>query len=119
MKPNIIPESTKGKKIQCAECKNSFKEDLVIKCTNADASEPDGEAVEYLCCDCLNKSVWYCHSCGTFCAGITSYEFGSYAGFCDNCADQIRDSDYDGEDEEDYDPNFDENEDFPQGSLNY
>jgi hypothetical protein len=82
---------------ECAECKRQLREDLLVKCTRTDSDFPDGEEVEYLCCECLNKSKWYCHHCGVFCAGITSYEFGPYAGFCDNCAEQIED-DYDEED---------------------
>jgi hypothetical protein len=83
--------------LPCAECKNSFKKELLIACTI-----PSDDSVEYLCEACLDKSTWYCHHCGTFCAGIESYTFGPYAGFCDNCADQIEDScrDYDQENEE-------------------
>lgn len=41
----------------------------------------------------------YCHEhvtekgfcyCGIFCAGIESFDFGRYRGFCDNCADEIK-----------------------------
>lgn len=28
----------------------------------------------------------FCSSCGIFCAGIESFDFGRYAGYCDNCA---------------------------------
>lgn len=84
----------------CEECKRELPVDLLMKCTRADDDFPDGEDVEYLCEGCLNKSIWYCHSCGQFCAGITSFEFGPYAGFCESCADQIAESDYDGEEDE-------------------
>jgi hypothetical protein len=30
----------------------------------------------------------FCYSCGIFCAGIESFDFGRYRGLCDNCADE-------------------------------
>jgi hypothetical protein len=87
----------------CNECKKTFPEDQLTKCSTYDETE-----TEWLCRDCLGESIWYCHSCGQFCAGITSYEFGPYAGFCDNCADEIADSCYDGEDDEYSEEDFDE-----------
>jgi hypothetical protein len=35
----------------------------------------------------------YCSSCGEFCAGLESFDFGRHAGYCDNCADQLEDFD--------------------------
>jgi hypothetical protein len=35
----------------------------------------------------------FCYSCGIFCAGIESFDFGRYRGLCDNCADEVRASD--------------------------
>ena len=32
----------------------------------------------------------FCYSCGLFCAGIESFDFGQYLGLCDNCADEAR-----------------------------
>jgi hypothetical protein len=32
----------------------------------------------------------YCYSCGIFCAGIESFDFGKYPGLCDNCADEVK-----------------------------
>lgn len=86
--------------MQCAECKKDFHKNKLTQCEHPDDSQPDGNAVEYLCEECLDKSVWYCHHCGQFCAGITSFEFGPYAGFCDNCVDQMKDRDYTGEEDE-------------------
>lgn len=80
--------------MKCEECNNDFPQ--LNRCENNDEEE-------WLCDDCLNKSIWYCHSCGQFCAGITSFEFGPYNGFCDNCADQLRDDMRDEDDELDFD----------------
>jgi hypothetical protein len=35
----------------------------------------------------------FCYSCGIFCAGIESFDFGEYRGLCDICADEVRHSD--------------------------
>jgi len=32
----------------------------------------------------------FCAGCGTFCAGIESFEFSEVYGYCDNCADEIK-----------------------------
>lgn len=32
----------------------------------------------------------YCYSCGIFCSGIESFDFGKHPGLCDNCADEVR-----------------------------
>lgn len=77
----------------CEECKKDLE--TLNRCVN-------DEEEEWLCDHCLNKSIWYCHACGLFCAGITSFEFGPYPGLCDNCADQIKDSVHEEEDEDDF-----------------
>jgi len=59
---------------------------------------------EWLCCHHAEEQG-YCMGCGTFIAG-TGMEF-SNNGNCDNCYDQIREND------------FDDDEDFSDGSLNY
>lgn len=49
---------------------------------------------EYYCEDHI-EDAGYCSGCGTFCAGIESFDIGPLHGFCDNCADEIRSSDED------------------------
>lgn len=56
-------------------------------------------------CSTHAEEEGYCMGCGTFIAG-TGMEFANN-GYCDNCYDQIREND------------FDDEEDFCDGSLNY
>ena len=62
------------------------------------------EDFEWLCCDHANEAG-YCMGCGIFIAG-TGMEFTNN-GYCDNCFDEIRSND------------FDDEEDFTYGSLEY
>lgn len=59
---------------------------------------------EWLCCDHANEEG-YCMGCGTFIAG-TGMEFRNN-GYCDNCWDEIKSNE------------IDDDEDFPDGSLDY
>lgn len=85
----MTPEQIEGNK-QCTECKNMFPTDQLTKCYLLE-DDYAGDGSELLCDECI-KDSGYCRHCGQFCAGIESFEFGPMAGFCDNCADQIRDS---------------------------
>lgn len=78
-----------------------------VKCMLDYQDEETGEwkeQVEWLCCEHANDAG-YCMGCGTFIAG-TGMEYTNN-GYCDNCWDEIRSSEMDDE------------EDFPDGSLDY
>jgi hypothetical protein len=71
---------------------------------NEETKEFQEDSIEYLCCEHAEEQG-YCMGCGTFIAG-TGMEFRNN-GYCDNCWDEIRASE------------FDDEEDFPDGSLDY
>lgn len=79
---------------------------------------PSDGSTTYLCPQCLKDDGSFCLSCGAFCSGMTSFDF-VHPGYCDSCWDEIEADNRDYE-EEGYDPNeFDYDEDFPHGSLDY
>lgn len=78
----------------CDECGNRER---LTECR----FNPWGKPVGWLCDDHLDGSG-FCLGCGLFSAGIESFDFGQYAGYCDNCAAHLEEMDYDYEDEDDY-----------------
>lgn len=52
----------------------------------------DGEDEKMRYCSEHAAENGFCYSCGIFCAGIESFDFGRYRGLCDNCADEVRTS---------------------------
>jgi hypothetical protein len=60
----------------------------------------DGSTIE-LCPQCLKDDGSFCLSCGQFCAGLKSFDI-IHPGYCDNCWDEIKESEWD--DEDDYNP---------------
>jgi len=50
------------------------------------SEQPD----EYLCREHITIGG-FCAGCGIFCAGIESFDFGNFPGWCDNCALELRD----------------------------
>lgn len=50
----------------------------------------DGEDEKMRYCSNHATENGFCYSCGIYCAGIESFDFGSYPGLCDNCADEVR-----------------------------
>lgn len=86
---------------------------------------PDDEPDGYYCGEHVAEAG-FCRGCGQFCAGIESFDFGPFPGYCDNCADELRheealeageyDDDLDDEsewpfdDEDDYMPEIDYDE---------
>lgn len=73
----------------CDGCYGIYEDNVMLECRCPDESQLDGYVHEWLCPYC-NDGGSYCKSCGEFCAGISSFEFGPYAGYCDNCADEIQ-----------------------------
>lgn len=45
----------------------------------------------------------FCGACGTFSAGIESFDFGRYAGYCPTCQDEFEAQDEAGDEDEDFD----------------
>ena len=43
---------------------------------------------EYLCLEHA-RQAGYCAGCGRFSAGIESFDFGRYPGYCDNCQGEL------------------------------
>lgn len=41
-------------------------------------------------CDKHIERAGFCRGCGQFWAGVESFEFGRYAGWCDNCQVELR-----------------------------
>jgi len=84
--------------VQCDECGMFFDKKVMHKCysPSENVDEPDEEV--YLCPEC-NDGTWYCMGCGQFCAGISSFDFGEHAGYCDNCWDEIKSNERDEEDD--------------------
>jgi hypothetical protein len=54
----------------------------------------DEPTVTYYCPDHAEQNG-FCRGCGVFAAGIETYDFGRYPGYCDNCQDQIEHDNYD------------------------
>ena len=88
-------------------CENEGCSHKAFKCQldyyNEETKEWE-EQIEYLCCEHA-EDAGFCMRCGTFIAG-TGMEFWNN-GYCDNCWDEIRSNEIDDE------------EDFPDGSLDY
>lgn len=61
---------------------------------------------DWLCSEHAEKEG-FCAGCGLFCAGIESFDFGRYPGFCDNCQDEIRSNEWD-----EFDHEWDESRDY-------
>lgn len=62
--------------------------DKGIKCLTPGALI-DGNDEKQRYCSNHAAQNGFCYSCGIFCAGIESFDFGQYPGLCDNCADQV------------------------------
>ena len=84
-------------------------------CTSTDTMpvwlEPGDEPDGYYCGEHIEQAG-FCKGCGQFSAGIESFSFGDFPGFCDNCAEEIR---YEealeaGDFDDDLDDDFDEDE---------
>lgn len=60
----------------------------------------DGSKIK-LCPDCMNDSG-FCLMCGSFCAGIESFDFSDMPGYCSDCREEIM-SEFD-DDENDWEP---------------
>jgi hypothetical protein len=99
---------------QCNEC--GKLSDLTTTCTF-----PIDDTTIELCPTCLKEDGSFCLACGHYCSGMESFEF-IHPGYCDNCWDEISQCDWDNENEED-DPNwsgeYEEDEEYPHGSLDY
>jgi hypothetical protein len=52
-------------------------------------SPGDDEPDYRYCADCADKNG-FCICCGIFSAGVDSFDFGRYPGYCDNCQDELR-----------------------------
>jgi hypothetical protein len=74
--------------VQCDECKMFFDSSVMHKCYLPSDNINEDDEIVFLCPEC-NDGTCYCKGCGQFCAGIDSFEFGKYAGYCDNCRDEI------------------------------
>lgn len=93
---------------KCDEC--GKESEGVITCE----FPSDGSTTD-LCPTCLKEDGSFCLSCGQFCSGLTSFDF-HHPGYCDTCWAEIEEMDDWNEDEE-YDPH--DEEEFPNGSLDY
>jgi len=69
-----------------------------IQCMLWNQDIGDDEPSQVLCGEHAAKEG-YCCCCGTFCAGMTSFDF-HHPGYCDNCYDQVK-ADCGEDDEED------------------
>lgn len=73
-----------------------------FRCTLVDYSGAEPlEDVSIYCSEHARKNG-FCMGCGTFCAGLESFDFGRHPGFCDTCQDEIDANDRNGQEEEDY-----------------
>jgi len=76
-----------------------------IKCVILGALIDQDENVKNRYCSEHAAENGFCYSCGIFCAGIESFDFGRYHGLCDNYADEVRANDaWDEIDEQEIDP---------------
>lgn len=73
-------------------CCNQGCENKGIKCL---ITGPliDGEDERFRYCSEHAAENGFCYSCGIFCAGIESFDFGQYPGLCDNCIYEVRHND--------------------------
>lgn len=79
---------------RCETCRSRG----VIYCRFYAWEKPD----RYLCFEDAIKQG-FCGICGLFCAGMESFDFGRFPGYCDNCQDEIASNYRDDDDEGGFD----------------
>ena len=82
----------------CDEC--GKRTDGLMTCTYS-----HDESTTKLCPDCI-KDSGFCLRCGYYSAGQESFDFSDMEGYCADCADEIKHE-------------FEDDEDFADGSLDY
>lgn len=70
-------------------------------------SEDEEEPIQWVCFEHV-VDAGFCNSCHEFCAGIESFDFGTHAGYCDNCGYEIEEEERRRDDDYEYDGYFDE-----------
>lgn len=69
----------------CHDC--GKRTDGLMTCTYAH----DGSTTK-LCPDCI-KDSGFCLDCGSYCAGMSSFDFSPMPGYCSDCRDEFDDDD--------------------------
>lgn len=88
----------------CDHCCGVYEDNVMLQVRTPLPPDPDrdGYLIEYLCPQC-NDGKLFCKSCGDFCAGIESFDYSDYPGYCEECAQEFRSMDKDYEDDDEFD----------------
>lgn len=83
----------------CDDC--GKRTDGLMTCTYS-----HDDSTTKLCPDCIEDSG-FCKRCGNYCSGMESFDFSDMPGYCSDCREEIK-NEFE-----------DDDEDFPDGSLDY
>lgn len=93
---DFFDNSYKPSGLICEKCGYNDSLKCYIDMPETDDAEPD-----YILCGKHAAKEGFCCCCGTFCAGMDSFEF-QHPGYCDNCYEEVRSNSED-DDDDDYD----------------